>query len=98
MKEVKDEIGDVRKDLGDRITKGNKAALELKKRLDDNDRTFADRVTAVLAGLPGDKSGQLPTFSSSGQSSSQVTYASCFSSSQDSSDPGPWSTSVPLTG
>ena len=53
MDVVHADIGLVRKDLGEQIAKGTKETAELKKRMDENDATFADRVAAVVAAIPG---------------------------------------------
>ena len=53
MAGVKTDIEESKKDLAERIEKGNEETRQLKARMDDNDRTFADRVTAVVASLPG---------------------------------------------
>ena len=80
------DIGAVREDLGKKIEEGNKATMDLKKRLDHNDDTFAERVAAVVAGLSDPQAGPTPVFSSNGQSSTSLlsqrdSYASCFSGS-----------------
>ena len=85
MVEVRSNIGDVKKDLSDRINEGTAATEELKKRMDHNDNTFADRVAAVVRGLGGDDQwGGIPVLSSAGQSGPVRTYASCFSSAASS--------------
>ena len=99
MEEVKSDIGAAKKDLSEKIEKGNEATRELKERMDHNDQTFAERVTAVVASLPGfgGMAGPAaPVFSSDGQSSFARSYASCASSSGGSSSfsAGP----VPLPG
>ena len=53
MDGVRTDIGSVRKELGDQIAKGNEETLELRKRMDKNDDTFAERVTSVIALIPG---------------------------------------------
>ena len=50
---VREDIGVVRAELGARITEGAKATEELRKRLDQSEATFEDRVTAVVVGLAG---------------------------------------------
>ena len=77
MDDVKTDIGSVRRKLGDQIAAGNRETLELKKRMDENDRTFADRVMSVIAGLPGGPRAAIgeepvPVFSDAGQSLSLI--------------------------
>ena len=94
MAGVKTDIEESKKDLAERIEKGNEETRQLKARMDDNDKTFADRVTAVVASLPGfgglpgqqDDPGSTPVFSSGGQSNLSKTYASCVSSMGSSGD------------
>ena len=50
---VRTDIVDVKRDLGEKIQKGNEATDELRARMDENDRTFARRVAEVVAGGPG---------------------------------------------
>ena len=83
---MRDNIGAVRSDLGARITEGNRATEELRERMDRNERTFADRVAAVIAKLPAsgiDPHGGLAfgdSSKSSNDGTSRASYASCFSS------------------
>ena len=69
MIEVRGDLKSVRKDLTEEIAKGAKATDDLRRRMDDNDATFADRVAAVIRGQDGMLSGP-PAFSSASQSSS----------------------------
>ena len=72
----------MKKDLGERINRGNRETEKLKERMDQNDATFADRVAAVVGQLPS--MNDPTTFSSAGQSSTVRMYASCFNGVQDS--------------
>ena len=76
---MREDIVDIKKELGERIDKGNEVTAELKRRMDDNDANFDKRVAAVVASLPGvsDNPPQGPGLSAS--SSSTGSYASCFS-------------------
>ena len=76
---VREDIKDIREDLGTKIAEGVQATEELKRRMDENDLNFADKVRAVLNGsdVAGSSASAL---SDPGQSSSTKTYASCFSS------------------
>ena len=66
---VREDIGDVKKELGERIAEGNKATDDLRKRMDHSDATFADRVAEVVAKLPGSGVNfSVPVSSSVGQS------------------------------
>ena len=90
MAGVREDIGDAKKDLGERIEAGSKATEELKKRMDKSDDTFADRVAAVVASI-GDGS-YTPISSGEGPSSSGASYSSFFKST---SDPNPGNPSMP---
>ena len=89
MGEVKQDVGAVKRELGEEICKGNEATLELKKRMDHDELTFDDRVAKVIRNLPQAGMGPSPTpvFSGTNQSSIVQSYASCVSST-----PGPSST------
>ena len=86
---VRDDIGTVRTELGEKIQESKDATNALKERMDISDSTFKTRVMEVMstvgilpdgAGTTDDPAGPVPTFSSAGQSSSSRSYASCFSS------------------
>ena len=85
MAEVRVDIKDVRKDLGEEIAKGAKATDDLRRRMDENDSTFAARVVAVLrdqdgqSGAPGN-----PVF----PSASQSALVSGIAKDAASNDPG----------
>ena len=51
VKEVRDDIGEVKKDPGEQISQGRKETEELKRRLDDQDNAFEDRVAGVIQKL-----------------------------------------------
>ena len=74
MDVVHADIGLVRKDLGEEIAKGTKETAELRKRMDENDATFADRVAPVVAAIPGGPcaEGETPVFLGAGQSLSLI--------------------------
>ena len=54
---VTEDIGAVRNDLSQKISEGKAATKELRKRMDDNDKNFAIKVAAVVAGLPSNVPG-----------------------------------------
>ena len=78
MGDVREDISTVRKDLGYQIDKGRNETEELRKRIEHNENTFADRVAAVISGMP--QPPGYPVFSDSNQSDSAKSYASCFAS------------------
>ena len=49
---VKSDVGEAKTELEQQIRRGYEETLELKRRMDDNDSTFADRVTSVVLSLP----------------------------------------------
>ena len=66
------DIREVRKELGSQIAEGNKETAELRKRMDENDANFEERVAAVVAKLPTQGSGWVPVLS--GQSGVVDSY------------------------
>ena len=96
MSGVSVDIVQVKKDLGAQIEKGNKATDDLRERMDRNDATFADRVRAVMDGLPADQSHQSQsTTGASVSGSSRASYASCLSSTSGSASGSAPSCTVP---
>ena len=73
MVEVRSDIKDVRNDLSEEIAKGARATDELRRRMDDSDATFADRVVAVIRGQDGVMTGP-PALSMAAQSSSAKNH------------------------
>ena len=77
--ELSADIGAVKHDLSAKIEEGKQATMELRKRMDDDEATFADRVAAVVANLPGSVLG----LSDAGQRTdlsgdpTSRSYASC---------------------
>ena len=61
------------------ISEGKAATEDLKKRMDENDRTFEDRVASIIRCTVGGGSdvGEVPVFSSSSQSNTVRSYAAC---------------------
>ena len=53
MSSIATDIGAIKKELGEQIKQGNKEIRELKKRMDDNDANFEDKVVAIVSRLPG---------------------------------------------
>ena len=90
---VKEDVSDVKKDLGEQIREGRRETEALKDRMDKNDAEFSDKVAAVVAGLgleiPGAQSGGMPAPSqSSSQSSMMKSYASCAAAAPSGPDLG----------
>ena len=93
MTAVRTDIGTVRTELSEKIEAGNKATRDLERRMDKNDKTFADRVAAVVVGLNGGPPDSVPTSSSAGQSSASnilngASYASSVINGQSLSSAG----------
>lgn len=101
---VKEELGAditaMREDLAGKIESSNQATLELKKRMDENDKRFDDRVAEVVAKLGGVPGGSGPPggHAAGSKYSSFFTQDGPSSSSSSSYSGGPSSGSFSSSG